>query len=139
MRRIFLPVITLALVAIMMIATSAAADSSSITFESGYTLGNIDGQSRWSKTGAYDAEVADPALIPNASGFGFGTRALRISNEVTSGSFGDQTIAPSLAEAAGETGKNHFEASFDFGSTLVDSADRPRRSASAPTTAWAGA
>jgi hypothetical protein len=50
----------------------------------------------WSKTGAYDVEVENVADYANASGFGFGTQALRISNAVTSGAFGDQAFAPAL-------------------------------------------
>jgi hypothetical protein len=47
---------------------------------------------------------------------GFG-QALRISNAVTSGSFGDQAFSPGLTEPAGETARKHFEASFDVATT----------------------
>jgi hypothetical protein len=97
-----------------------------ITFEpSTYILANIDGQNGWSKTGPYDAAVSS-----NTSGFSsFGTQSLRISNAVTSGSFGDQTFAPAISQQAGESGawdKNgnpvvspqpHFESQFDIAST----------------------
>ena len=103
------------------IAGFAAADTlPTINFESpAYNLGNINGQNGWSKTGAYDVEVASVAAFPNASGFGFGAQALRASNAVTSGSFGDQTFSPALTSPAGEsTSTSHFEASFAVGSTL---------------------
>jgi hypothetical protein len=106
----------------------ASADSlGPIDFET-YTAGNINGQQGWSKTGAYDAEVANVASFPSAAGFGFGTKALRISDAVTSGAFGDQTFSPSVANEAGEAAadsgglsggvrQSHFEASFQIGTT----------------------
>ena len=102
--------------------SAAGADSiGPITFEpTAYTVGNINGQNGWMKTGAYDAAVVADASFAAAAGYGFGTQALRISNAVTSGSFGDQTFAPPLASAAGEsTGNNHFEASFAIGTALA--------------------
>ena len=92
-----------------------------------YTLGNINGQNGWTKAGAYDAEVANVADFSAASGYGFGTKALRISDAVTSGAF-DQTFSPSLVNESGETGadsggasggtrQSHFEASFQIGTT----------------------
>lgn len=102
------------------LGTTVFADSAGpITFEPvAYSIGNINGQDGWKKTGPYDAAVADVATFPNAAGFGFGTQSLRLSNAVTSGSFGDQTISPGLTDAAGENAaSNHFEASFDIGST----------------------
>ncbi len=107
------------------IMSTAHADSTAINFESPqYSLGDINGQNGWSKTGAYDAAVAT-----NGSGYAsFGSQSLRISNAVTSGSFGDQTFAPKLTEQAGEPGawdasgnpvaspKSHFEAQFDLAS-----------------------
>jgi hypothetical protein len=96
----------------------AAADSTGpIDFES-YALGNIDGQQGWSKSGGYDVAVADVAAFPDAAGYGFGTQALRVSDAVTSGAFGDQTFSPGLAQAAGEApAQTHFEASFKIGTT----------------------
>lgn len=102
------------------------ADSSTITFEAPtYSLGNINNQNGWSKTGSYDAEV-----VSNTYGYStFGAQSLRISNATTSGSFGDQTFAPALSEPAGESGsldkdgnpvastQPHFEAQFDIAST----------------------
>ena len=91
-----------------------------ITFEpsQGYVVGNINGQQSWMKTGAYDVAVANVAAFPDASGYGFGTQALRFSDAVTSGSFGDQTFSPGLASPAGESPLNtHFESSFKIGTT----------------------
>jgi hypothetical protein len=99
-----------------------------INFESGYTAADINGQNGWSKTGSYDAAVANVAGFPAASGYGFGTKALRISDATTSGSFGDQTFSPGLANEAGETAassggpaigtrQKHFEVSFQIGTT----------------------
>jgi len=90
-----------------------------INFESPeYTTGNINGQDGWMKTGGYDVEVEAVSSYPNASGFGFENQALRLSNAVTSGSFGDQTFSPGLTTPADEsTATKYFEASFDIGST----------------------
>ena len=107
-------------------ATPAFADSESVTFESPtYTLGNINGQDGWSKTGAYDVSV-----VSNTYGFAsFGAQSLRTSDALTSGSFGDQAFAKPLVNAAGEadstdgtfsrgTLQSHFETQFDLASTL---------------------
>lgn len=94
---------------------SVNADTLSIDFES-YTSGNINGQSGWMKTGGYDVEVVESPVVS-------GTKSLRFSNAVTSGSFGDQTFTASLADEAGDaqavnggqsggTRQNHFEAEF---------------------------
>lgn len=91
-----------------------------VTFEpkQGYALGTINGQQGWLKSGAYDASVASVAAFPAASGYGFGSQALRLSDAVTSGSFGDQTFSPGLSSPAGEsTGAAHFSASFEIGTT----------------------
>ena len=61
--------------------------------------------------------MADLSAFPAASGYGFGSQALRASNAVTSGSFGDQTFSPGLANPAGESGAPHFDASFRIGTT----------------------
>jgi hypothetical protein len=87
-----------------------------ITFEN-YALGNINGQQGWSKTGPYDVEVESISSYPAAAGYGFGTQALRSSDFITSGSFGDQTFSPGLSSSAGETGANHFESTFWIGTT----------------------
>src|SRR5690242_19253206 len=81
-------------------AVGAFADTYSANFESPtFTTGNINGQDGWSKTGAYDVAVAT-----NSYGFSsFGTQSLRLSDSVTSGSFGDQTFSKSLTQPAGES------------------------------------
>lgn len=102
----------------------ALADSNALNFE-GYSLGNINGQDGWGKTGSYDA-----AVVTNSYGFAsFGTQSLRISDAVTSGAFGDQTFARPLADAVGESAatdgafsegvrQRHFEMQFDLASTM---------------------
>lgn len=107
------------------ISGSALADSASSNFENPpYTTGNIHGQDGWMKTGSFDAAVeANTYGIPS-----FGDQTLRISDSVTSGSFGDQTFAKPLADAVGEstatngafsagTKQPHFEMQFDIAST----------------------
>lgn len=80
-----------------------------------FAVGTINGQNGWEKTGPFDAAiVSNPAIE--------GLQALRISNAVTSGSFGDQTFSPELAVGAGETGiapAKRFEAEFKISSTQV--------------------
>jgi len=106
---------------------AALADSQAIDFES-FSLGSVDGQGGWSMTGSYDVAVVDAsATYPS-----FGSRSLRISNAVTSGSFGDQTFSQSLNDEAGETDaengghsggtrQRYFEASWDFASAVPGS------------------
>jgi hypothetical protein len=80
-----------------------------ISFEAqqNYHLGNINGQNGWSKTGPYDVEVASVSAFPAASGYNFGSQALRASDAITSGSFGDQTFSPGLVDEAGESGADN--------------------------------
>src|SRR3989344_5265929 len=86
-----------AVAALGMFAFSVFADSADITFESPtYTLGEIDGQDGWIKTGTYDHVVSSSFGVP-----GFGAQSLRVSNAITSGAF-DQTFAKPLVDAAGE-------------------------------------
>jgi hypothetical protein len=121
----------------LFLPTAVGADSIGlITFESsqGYNVGNIDGQpvlgtlpnGKWSKTGPYDVQVALVSSYAAAIGYGFGSQALRISDAVTSGNFGDQTFSPGLGDEAGESGaynaglsgglrQPHFDASFLIG------------------------
>lgn len=108
----------------LMLVAPATASTTTIDFES-YTLGNINGQDGWSMTGPYDVEVDT-----NAPGYlAFGSKSLRISNAVTSGSFGDWAFSKSLVDEAGETAAQngglsggtrqpYFEASWDFASYL---------------------
>ena len=69
-------------------------------------------------------------MLINSFGYTtFGNQSLRISNSITSGSFGDQTFAKPVTDAAGEvdstdgafsrgTLQSHFEAQFDIASTM---------------------
>lgn len=69
----------------------------SINFEAPtYVLGNINGQDGWSKTGPYDVFVSS-----SGGTAGFGAQSLRISNGVTSDSFGDQAFSKSNPNEAG--------------------------------------
>lgn len=89
-----------------------------------FSNGSVNGQNGWESTGPFDQ-----AVVTNNYGIeSFGCKSLRISNSVTSGSFGDQTFSYSTANEAGEVdstngGKsggirqNHYEASFDIAST----------------------
>ena len=105
-------------------ASAAKADSiGPITFEPpAYTVGDINGQQGWQKLNpAYDVNVAPVASYPDASGYGFGTQTLRLSDFFTSGSFGDQTFSPGLTQPAGEAPglSNHFDSTFMFGTALA--------------------
>ena len=97
-------------------ATAATADSiNSINFET-YNTGSINGQQGWMKTGPFDATVNNVNQR-----YGFGNQALRISDAVTSGSFGDQTFSPGLGQAAGEnTAMKLFKSSFRIGTTQYE-------------------
>ncbi len=108
-----------ALMAATMASTAGAETFGPISFEpTAYATGNINGQNGWMKTGSYDVGVASVASFPAASGYGFGSQALRISNGVASGSFGDQTFSPALITSAGELlPVTHYDASFKIGST----------------------
>ncbi len=80
-----------------------------------FAVGNINTQDNWEKTGPFDAAVVNNPAIE-------GLQSLRISNAVTSGSFGDQTFSPELAIGAGETGvapAKRFEAEFEISSMQV--------------------
>ena len=110
----------------------AIADSAVVNFE-GYTLGSISGQDGWSNAvnPAYDQEV-----VTNSYGYSaFGDKSLRMSNAVTSGSFGDWVFSKSLTNEAGETAATnagfsggsrqpYFEAQWDIAST-VPGAEQP--------------
>src|SRR5438874_709739 len=100
---------------VLVLVSVAGADTvGPITFETsqGYVVGNIHMQplndnylpnGKWEKSGPYDAQVVSTTAYPDASGYNFVGQALRISDAVTSGSFGDQTFSPGLADEAGET------------------------------------
>ena len=115
-----------------------AGASSAIGFEpleSGvwYVPGTIHGQDDWLSFGPYDHKVTG-----NTYGYtSFELQSLRISNAVTSGSFGDHTFSKRTPNYAGEitsdcatwclpggTRQSHFEAEWDFAST-VPGAEQP--------------
>lgn len=116
---------------------SVRADNFLINFET-YATGSVNGQDGWSSTGAAGAGCAlyDHAISGNTTGIvALGAKSLRISNAVTSGCFSDQTFSRSLANEAGEssaesnglsggTRQRHFEAQWDFAST-VPGAEQP--------------
>jgi len=112
--------------AVAVAAKPALADSLGITFESPtYSVGNINGQNGWTKTGGYDV-----AVVSNTYGYStFGSQSLRVSNAVTSGSFGDHAFAAPLADSVGEsiatagtysagTKQTRFEMQFDIASAV---------------------
>jgi len=102
-------------------AGAATASVGPINFESGYTAGNINGQNGWSKTGTYDDEVENVGDYPAAAGYGFQTKALRVSNFYADGAFGGQAFSPPLTQAAGEgDAAPYFTASFDIGTTKAE-------------------
>ena len=98
-------------------ASAAGADEvGPISFEPpAYHTGDINGQQGWQKTGPYDVAVANVSDFPAASQYSFGSQALRLSNAITSGSFGDQTFSPGLSDPAGEDGARDFAAGFLIG------------------------
>lgn len=119
----------LALIGALALATgasgTAAADTvGPITFEApAFAPGTINGQGGWTKTGPYDAAVVSNTTAPAS----FGAQSLRVSNAVTSGSFGDQLFSPSVVNPAGEatsdrgthtggTLQSHFDATVGFSS-----------------------
>lgn len=124
------------LVFVLAASVFVLAESLSINFES-FQLTSVDGQGGWGGSGGspvnltYDQSVVTPpALFPT-----FGTRSFRMSNAVTSGSFGDWVFSNSLANEAGETSADngglsggtrqpYFEAQWDFASA-VPTAEQP--------------
>jgi len=100
--------------------------SDDTTFDT-FDLGSVNGQHGWQVTNpSFDqAVVANTYDIPS-----FGCKSLRISDAVTSGSFGDQVFSYSTPNEAGETAAvnngysggtrtNHFDAQFDLASTQL--------------------
>lgn len=131
MKKILLTVSTIVFSLVFFVGV-ALADNLSINFESSiYTVGSINGQDGWSATGPYDQ-----AVVLNTYGYTtFDSQSFRISNAVTSGSFGDWVFSKSLANEVGETSSTnggfsggtrqpHFEAQFDLAST-VPGAEQP--------------
>jgi len=104
-------------------ANITVACNTNSTFDN-FTPGSVNGQFGWGVTGPFDQAVVANNVFPT-----FGCQSLRISDSITSGSFGDQIFSPSLTNEAGETDalnngvsggvrQNHFEAQFDLGSIL---------------------
>lgn len=115
--------VALGALSLVVMPMSALADTVGIDFES-YAPGSVNGQDGWSSTGAYDQAVGG-----SLSTTGFGARSLRISDAVTSGSFGDQTFTKSLVNEVGETvaenngmsggtRMHRLTAQFDIASTM---------------------
>ena len=94
-----------ALAVIVGLATPAIAAPTYATGFEGFTLGDPNGQDGWSMTGPYDVAVVSPGIT--------GGRAIRMSNAVTSGSFGDWLISPAVNPVAEG---QRFDASFDLAS-----------------------
>jgi hypothetical protein len=108
--------------AAVIIFLSGVAAAQNVTFES-YTLGNINGQDGWTKTGPYDHAVSASLGTP-----GFGAQSLRISNAITNGSFADMTFSKPAANEAGEASatnggisggvrKNSYQVQFSIATT----------------------
>lgn len=126
------------------VATIAGADSRTITFESPtYSTGSIQGQDGWggqNPPGVLINPAYDQAVVNNTYGYtSFGGQSFRMSNAVTSGSFGDWPFSPSLTNEAGEslalngngvftfsggTRQSHFQVQWDFAST-TPAAEQP--------------
>lgn len=110
-----------------LLAISVAVSAQTITFEPPtYAVGNINGQDGWMKTGPFDSAVSTTSVS------GFGSQALRISNSITSGSFGNQTFSKSIVNEAGETSaenagmsggtrQNVFQTEFSIASAVPGS------------------
>ncbi len=125
MKRALLVTFGLALVATMaMIPMAQASVLPPENFES-FNTGSVNGQGSWTITNPnYDVAIADPTQFSVTT---MGNRALRISNAVMSGSFGDWLFSPSLTESAGEPSSDggvfaapatqrRFDATFDIAS-----------------------
>ncbi|MEO7237696.1 MAG: hypothetical protein ABIZ96_03685 [Gemmatimonadales bacterium] len=109
-----------------------------LEFPPWYIVGKIHLQDDWSSAGPYDHFVVVNALAAPAYNYPtFGSQSLRISNAITSGSFGDQTFSKRTPNYAGETTsdcstwclpggtrQSHFEVEQDFAST-VPTAEQP--------------
>jgi hypothetical protein len=94
-----------------------------------YFVGKIHLQDDWLSSGPYDHFVVSNTVPPTSYSYPtFGAQSLRISNAITSGSFGDQTFSKRTTNHAGETESScagfcqgtrqrHFEVEWDFAST----------------------
>jgi hypothetical protein len=108
MKKIFLGAVAAAAVAVPLAFAGSANAAVTGPYTTHFTDVSIDttgtNDNSWRMTGGYDAAITtDNAADP----------ALRISNAVTSGSFGDQLFSPTLKVPATETGPARtFTASF---------------------------
>jgi hypothetical protein len=123
-RLMFCAALVVASIGLLASFAGAATTTGTIGFESseGYTLTDINGQptgttNTWTKTGPYDVTVAALASFANPSAGFANDQALRLSNSVTSGSFGDQAFSPSVDAAGLSTPLRHFVSSFLIGTT----------------------
>lgn len=121
--------LSFSILALFVVVLPVFADSVSSNFES-FSNGTVNGQDGWTSLGSAGSGCAvyDHAIVDNSYGFAtFGSKALRISNAVTSGCFGDQTFAKPLVDAVGEidstdgafsrgTLQSSFEMQFDLAS-----------------------
>jgi hypothetical protein len=118
---IFNRVVFQRVLSLSLFVASATATTITVGFEPpAYTAGaNIDGQQGWSNAGLFDAVVSYDAAYD-------GTQSLRMSNGITSGTFGNQTFTPQISMPAGESSvapNDQFFASWYFKSvtgTLQD-------------------
>lgn len=101
----------LACAALTYACPGAFAQEPTFTNFTGFTPGaSVDGQGGWSSTNVnWDEEVVE--VVP-------GDLRWRVSNAVTSGSFGDQPFAPATDLYAGESGSTH---TVDSASAVTDS------------------
>ena len=133
------------LAALTLVAVPAFADSHKINFEPPtYHIGSIAGQDGWSAAvnPLYDqAVVANTAAAPAPRGFG--TQSFRMSNAVTSSSFGDWVFAKPLVDPAGEstatagafpggTRQTRFNVQWTFASTVPNAQQLGLRLAVSP-------
>lgn len=113
-------------------ANVASADTNDSGGFEGFALGNPVGQFGWTaqdipvyNASHFDLAIVDPSAVWTSGELG--TRALRMSNAVTSGGFGNQLQTPSLVNEAGEAvaandgmsggvRQTRFSGSFDFAS-----------------------
>jgi hypothetical protein len=124
-RLMFCAALVVASIGLLASFAGAATTTGTIGFETsdGYTVGDINGQptttpgNTWMKTGSYDVAVEDLTSFTDHSQGLVGDRALRLSNSITSGSFGDQTFSPSVDAAGLATSLRHFASNFLIGTT----------------------
>jgi hypothetical protein len=126
-------VVTVATLGAATLAFPAAADTAAAGGFEGYSLGDPLGQFGWTALDipVYNASHFDEAIVDPSPTWGtaLGSRALRISNGVTSGGFGNQLQTPSLVNEAGEasaedapnsggTRQQRFEGTLTFASAV---------------------